>query len=442
MKQNGFIELKRIAFRNLARHKLKTILTCAAIMVSVAAYVTMDGWLGGMFTESRRNIINYEMGAAKLQTKLYFENHDELPSYENFSNWEQYASALESSGYNAAPRYTFSGTLYSSQGSAPIVVNAVDPEAEARTLNYMSYIDSGRNIKNGEFGILLGSMTANKLGIKAGDDDVRIETVIDYKMESGEVEHVYQLIDAKVVGTVNSPDPVNNYNIAYIPLDVLQDEAGMMLEGHITELIIRDKKMTAADMTSKIETKEAIVAALAAPLAARGQTIHGELDVFQWEDYSKDYFGHESMEYGSTQIFAIILFFLAFIGISNTMLLAILERSKEIGMMRAMGMTDGQLVATYMLEAGFLGLIGSALGIVLSCIIIYPLVKYGVDFSAMIEQMGGNIGYRISGNARAAWRPTVIAGTGVVAVLLSALMALMPTRRSTKMAITDSLRFE
>jgi ABC-type antimicrobial peptide transport system permease subunit len=275
-----------------------------------------------------------------------------------------------------------------------------------------------------------------------GRNDVRISTVIDYKMESGEVQHVYQLINAKVVGTVNSPDPLTNYNIAYIPLDVMQDEAGMMLEGHITELIIRDKKMTAADMTSKIEKKDVIIASLNTALAAQGQTIHSELDVYQWEDYSEDYFGHESMEYGSTQMFSIILFFLAFIGISNTMLLAILERGKEIGMMRAMGMTDGQLVITYILEAGFLGFIGSALGIVAGCMIIYPLVKNGVDFSAMIEQMDGNIGYRIAGNARAAWRPTVIIGTGIVAVLLSAFMAWMPTRRATKLAITDSLRFE
>jgi ABC-type lipoprotein release transport system permease subunit len=281
---------------------------------------------------------------------------------------------------------------------------------------------------------------------QTGRNDVRISTVIDYKMPSGAVRHVNQLIDAKVVGTVNSPDPANNYNIAYMPLDVLQDEAGMMLEGHITELIIRDKKMTAADMTGKSEKKEVIVAALVASLnaalAAQGLTLPAELDVFQWEDYSEGYFGHESMEYGSTQMFTVILFFLAFIGISNTMLLAILERGKEIGMMRAMGMTDGQLVITYMLEAGFLGLIGSALGIVLGCIIIFPLVKYGVDFSEVVDQMGGNIGYRIAGNFRAAWRPVTIIGTGVVATLLSMFMALMPTRRSTKMAITDSLRFE
>jgi ABC-type lipoprotein release transport system permease subunit len=259
---------------------------------------------------------------------------------------------------------------------------------------------------------------------------------------SGAVRHVNQVIDAKVVGTVNSPDPFTNYNIAYMPMDVLQDEAGMMLDGCVTELLIRDKNMGVADMTSRIESRENIRAALSRGLAARGKNIPEELDLFSWMDYVAGYLGYEAMEGGSTKVFSVILFFLAFIGISNTMLLAILERSKEIGMMRALGMTDGQLIITYMLEAGFLGLIGSTLGIILACILNYPMVKYGIDFSEMLEQMGGNMGYRVAGNFRGMWKPGTIIGTGVVATVLSSLMAFMPTRRATKMAITESLRFE
>ncbi|MDR2375454.1 MAG: FtsX-like permease family protein [Treponema sp.] len=580
---SSIVELKRLALRNLARHKVKTVLTCAAIMVSVTVYIWLDSWIGGMFLESRRNIINYEIGAAKLQTKLYFDKKDELPGYETFSGWENYAAVLEEAGYNTAPRYAFSGTLYSSTGSAPLVVYACDPGAEERVLAYSSYIELGRYIRKGEFGIALGLMTADKLrsgvptrpepaeleeliaavraaaagGFDPGDEafirscyapmdlsvrfgetresaeeraksrlvlkrnlsrpeldrlwelvdrtgrnDLRISTVIDYKLApdsirqdswdanlwprltgeeqrlvggiyefdeltgayllteedpakldavlaamlrvdfSGAVRHVNQVIDARVVGLVNSPDPFTNYNIGYMPLDVLQNEAGMMLEGRITELLIRDKDLGAADMTSKIETKAALRAALDAGLAKRGMSLPEELDVFFWMDYVSDYLGYEAMESGSTMIFSVLLFFLAFIGISNTMLLAILERTKEIGMMRALGMTEGQMIFTYMAEAAFLGLIGSVLGIIAGCLLNIPMVRYGVDFSEMMEQMGGNMGYRIAGNFRGTWRPGVIIASGVAATFLSSLMALFPARRATKMEITESLRFE
>jgi ABC-type lipoprotein release transport system permease subunit len=565
-----FIELKRMALRNLARHKMKTILTCLAVTVSVCVYIFMDSWIGGMLVESRRNIVNYEIGAAKLQSKLYFEKKDDYPSYETFAGWEAYKNALDQAGYYAAPRYVFSGTLYALSGSAPLLFNAVDPNAETEVLRYASWIESGRYVRNGEFALVLGTMAAEKLKVgipqrptrrelealtageaqedrnfilglyenapvakgfytvaeklpegderlrlkkdipqkdldrywnmlaASGRNDVRISTVIDIKAApetirrekweeelfpalssgdqnvllsayqyddlleaytrieedktrleevlnamiradfSGAVAHISQTIDATVVGVINSPDPMNNANIAYMPLDVLQDEAGMMLEGRITELLIRAKNAKEAELPGLQERAQAITDAL----SRQGQSLPETLGVYFWLDYVRDYLGYEAMESASAKIFPALLFLLAFLGISNTILMSILERTKEIGMMRAMGMTDGQMVLVYMLEAGGIGLIGSLLGIALGCAINYPMVKYGMDFSQMVEAMGGSMGYRISSNFRSVWNIPVIIGAGIAATALSALMAFFPTKRAVKMPITDSLRFE
>jgi len=155
-----------------------------------------------------------------------------------------------------------------------------------------------------------------------------------------------------------------------------------------------------------------------------------------------DYLGYEALQTGAPQIIAGLLLLLSFLGISNTILLAILERTKEIGMMRAMGMTDSQMILTYMMEAGFLGKIGSILGIILGCVINYPMVKYGLDFSAMGDLMDGGIGFRTTAIFRSAWNVPVIIGAGIVATLLSSFMAYLPTRRAVQKPITDSLRFE
>ena len=164
--------------------------------------------------------------------------------------------------------------------------------------------------------------------------------------------------------------------------------------------------------------------------------------MFVWQDYMADYLGYEALQTGLPQIIALLLLFLSFLGISNTILLAILERTKEIGMMRALGMTDGQMIMAYMLEAGFLGFIGSAFGIILGCIINYPMVEHGVDFSAMAETLSQGIGFRTTGEFRSIWNVPLIIGTGIAATLLASLMAFLPTRRAVKMPITSSLRFE
>ncbi|MCL1958727.1 MAG: ABC transporter permease, partial [Spirochaetes bacterium] len=199
MTLNGIWQLKKIAMRNLARHKVKTILTSAAIMVSVAVYIFVNGWIRGMIIDSRRNIVNYEMGAAKLQTKLYFEKKDEMPSYENFIGWEKYHDALNSEGYVSAPRYVFSGTLFSISGSAPIVFYGVDPAFEAETMRYVPFVDFGRYVKNGDFGIALGTFAAEKLkvGIPSRPYRQELEALIaSVARSSAEGDFIRSLYDA------------------------------------------------------------------------------------------------------------------------------------------------------------------------------------------------------------------------------------------------------
>ena len=78
----------------------------------------------------------------------------------------------------------------------------------------------------------------------------------------------------------------------------------------------------------------------------------------------------------------------------------------------------------------------------IGCLLNIPMVEHGVDFSAMADSMGGDIGYRVNGVFRSAWNPPVIVLTGIVATLLSGVMAFFPTNRALKMPITESLRFD
>jgi ABC-type lipoprotein release transport system permease subunit len=70
------------------------------------------------------------------------------------------------------------------------------------------------------------------------------------------------------------------------------------------------------------------------------------------------------------------------------------------------------------------------------------MVNYGIDFSGLSDQMGGDFGYRIAANFKSAWNVRIIFGSGIIATILSSLMAFLPVRRALKMPITESLRFE
>ena len=570
---SGIIELKRMALRNLARHKVKTVLSVLAITVSVTMYIVMDGWIAGMTIDSLRNLISYETGAAKLQTKVYFDKLDDKPMYENFSGWERYAAALDQAGYAAAPRFVFGGTLYSMTGSAPVEFHGIDPDRDGQVMRLAESVEFGRFIREGEFAIVLGAVTADKLktgiptrptkfeleneilpmlpeaeqgfarglyelaekkkpgaydkkeleltegderyilrrDISAADADkywalleeagrmnLQISTVIDIKAApesvrkdryeadllpvfiageralfervygydevleawlletddpalleqvlaamvrvdySGAIRHVNQLIPVVLAGMVNAPNPQLNYNTAFMPLDALAGDTGMMLDGEVTELIIRQKNADHSALPGTAESAAAITAAI----EAGAGPLPPELAVEDWRGYGKDALAAAAGDNWSTRIMIIILFILSFLGIANTMLLAILERTREIGMIRAQGMTDGQLVFTLMLEAGLVGLIGSAIGVLAGCLITIPMVDPGIDFGNMADALGGDFGYRISAIFRSAWNPPVIVLSGIAATVLSALVAFFPARRAIKMSITESMRFD
>jgi ABC-type lipoprotein release transport system permease subunit len=211
-----------------------------------------------------------------------------------------------------------------------------------------------------------------------------------------------------------------------------------MLDGQVTELIIRKHNASDTALPKADESAAHITAALEAVMGP----LPNDMGIEGWEGYAKDYLAASAGDNWSSYIIIGILFVLSFLGIANTMLLAILERTREIGMMRAQGMTDSQLLFTLMMEAGMVGLIGSVAGLVIGCILNIPMVEHGVDFSAMTSSMGGDIGYRVNGVFRSAWNPPAIVLSGIAATVLSAVMAFFPTRRALKMPITESLRFD
>lgn len=520
MTRSEFSMVAGMAFRNLFRHRVKTIITVTAVAVSVALYVFMDAWLAGMNLDSKRNIVNLEMGAAKVETAAYFAGKDELPMYESFGDWEALSRALGRKGYRTAPRFVFTGTLYSRAGTAPIVFNAVDADREREMLSYWKFIDAGEYLRNGERGILVGMMAADKLrlgipqridrdafeedliascateeevdfvrslyvpfrssgekkrafsaveseealdnrlvlsrgvtegemsrlwGILAasGRMDVRIATTVDSKDEAtGAIRHVNQLIDAVVVGVVNSPNPQTNGNVAYVPLDTLQDESGLMLSGQVTELLVRSASAKDSDLPGKADDPRAIGAALREGLAEEGGAMRSDLVVKGWKDFVEDYLAASAGDNVSTRIMAFFLFLLSFVGIANTMLMAILERTKEIGMLRALGMTDRQLVFAYVIEAALVGVIGSTIGVVVGAIGNVPMIYVGIDYSAMSEAMNGDYGYRVASFFRSAWNVPTMVGTYLVATALAGFMAIPPTLHALRMPVTESLRFE
>jgi ABC-type lipoprotein release transport system permease subunit len=164
------------------------------------------------------------------------------------------------------------------------------------------------------------------------------------------------------------------------------------------------------------------------------------LTVEDWKTLGRDFVALAATKSGGSKVILFLVFVIAAVGISNTMLMSIYERIREIGMLRAMGMSSGEIRTAFLMEAGGIGLIGASVGVLLGVLINIPLVNHGIDYSALMRD--ADMGYRITGIARGLWSVRTILTAFFTGIIMSVLLALIPTSKALKMQVTRALRYQ
>ena len=234
-----------------------------------------------------------------------------------------------------------------------------------------------------------------------------------------------QTIALEIVGIINSPNPMINKGTGFLPLATAL--ADLEMEGAVTEIVL------SLPASTRLDEK----------VAQFNQTLASSfpaLTALSWRELATDYIAMAEMKSKGSGMLVLLIFIIAAVGISNTMLIAVYERFREIGMMRALGMKNSSIRMTFLLEAGGIGLIGSLAGLVLGAIVTYFMVNYGIDYSNIVGDM--DIGYRVQGVFRAAWHPEAMVQAVFFGTLISMVVALLPASRALKLKITDCLRHE
>jgi len=410
-----------LAWKNLSRHKRRTIITSSAITVGLATFIFIDSWLLGAQRESERNLIWYETSSARVLNQQYWEEKDQLPLKYVIENPETVAARLQELKIPSAPRTVFGGELivrenpFEQDGSIPVKIFAIDPEKDNRVFKFNETIKEGRFLKSGEEGILMGAWMAEDLGAEVGYPLTIITTTRD-----GYV----QTIDVDIVGIIDCPNPVINRSSIFLPLDTA--DRYLEMHGAVTEVDLKFPERADADL-------------LASSLEEKLDDDFPGLEILSWKTLAGDFVALAGMKQSATRMILFLVFVIAAVGVSNTMLMAIYERFRELGMMRALGMKDSQIRLAFLFESGGIGLIGSVLGILLGVILCFWIVNRGIDLTFMSRNM--DIGYRIAGISRGAWHPEALVYAFFFGIILSVAVTFFPTRRALKMTITDCLRY-
>ena len=421
----GFLLL--LASRNLARHRRRTVITMLALAFSIAVLIFMDSMLRGIDEESQRNLVWYETGSGKVVTRAQHDDLDQVALKHELVDYRRLASALADLGIANTPRISFVGEMFFGEGSLPIRLIAIDPATDGAVFRLQDTLLAGSEyLESGLPGLILGAWMTDDLGIALGDlVEVRTRT-----------RHgAMQVLELELVGMLLSPNPTINRGVGFMPLEVAQYDLEMT---GVTEVVLgamparlgRPVGVPAGSFLShQIDRVNAMLAQELPGLVAVG-----------WPRLARDYLAMMESERSGSVLLLVLVFVIAAVGISNTMLIAAYERIREFGMMRALGMDDTAIRATMVFEAGFIGCLGSLCGLLLGAVATFCLVKWGIDMSGFYGDI--SVGYRVTAVFRGAWNPGTMAIAVVFGVLASMVIALLPARRALRLDIVQCLRHE
>lgn len=410
----------QFAIKNLGRHLRRTLITAAALAFGLAFFLLFDSMLKGADGDTERNMVWYDLGGARVLTPERAADADSMSLKHAVANAPALAQAVRDLGPRATPRLVFEAELVASGGESEVsrVVRArgIDPATDATVFPTREIEVTGRWFTETSASVVLGQWLADDLGVTVGQ-----AVTLTTRTQSGS----FQVLDLEVVGTALSPDPSLNRSGVFVPLALAQDQLEM--GGMATEVAVGLAPGT--DVTTLARDLET-------GLRQKGLDVR----VLSWRDLAGPFLALTQAKQKGNGLVLFLVFVIAAVGVGNTMLLAFYERKTEIGMLRALGMSDRKLFWMFLAEAAGIGVIGSALGLALGAILVSLLVYIGVDFGFLIRQM--DIGYRVSGVMYGAWSPSTFVQAGIVGVLLAVACAIGPTRRALRLPITESLRAE
>jgi putative ABC transport system permease protein len=357
--------LLKLAFRNVFRFKRRTFITLAAISVGLALLVISISLLDGIDQQSISNIINCQTSHIKIFKKGYFDRKDKLPMDLTITGAEELQVLIgEIQDVRATEnRIFFGASLIKGVDELPCLGVAIETEKDPDLFNIKESILEGEWLRPGEAKVLIGKGLAKDIGLKVGDlITVRMIT------SSEEDDFSWNAMDLEVKGIFESGNPtVDNMRII-VPLKTAQE--GLSLGTDVTEIVVRLKS-----------GDDRVIERVMVGIRERLKSKNLNLEVYSWKDLAGDFLMISQMKSKGTGMIVFILLFIASMGIINTMLMAVMERTREIGMMAALGMKKSEIMKLFIFEGGFIGVFGSLLGCLLGGLVSWYLEVEGWSMS-------------------------------------------------------------
>lgn len=409
------LSLIRLAFRNVGRNRRRSILAFVSVAISLTVIVFAQGFMNGFVQSFVKNATKNDAGHIRIAAKKFEERSRFFPVSYTVANPDSVIRAIERDPAVSreialvTPRITF-GVLLSNGGlNKTALALAGDPEKEKELLLLQKSILPGGRYLSGPRDLIMGSAMAKSLRFRVGDT-VRVMTSgSDYALHlkkfvvAGLFSTGMNVFDDMMfqIGLADAQDLLRTGNAAQQIIIMLKDYRNADKVAARIRSDISDTSMSVTSWTRVGDTYTTVV------LVTR---------IYDW-------------------IYVVIALLGAFI-ISNIMMMAVLERRKEIGILKSMGFRRSEVLVMFLAEGMMLGFVGSLAGVALGGAAVAIFHACGLDLTAYMSRISvplDNVLYPTVGLANILYS----VGLGTV---LAALVSVAPARQAAGMDVVDAIK--
>lgn len=355
----------RMAWRNIWRNPRRTVLTIAAIGFAGTVLVFMLSFQLGSYETMINSSVKISTGHIQVQAREYRERQDMRFVVEHPHEMEKMLSSIP-----AVEGYTFRANGFSlvssDQRTYGILVTGIDPEKEAGVSTLKALIREGAYLTGQDRNqALVGNLLAGRLRVTVGDELTLLGQGRDGSIAATVVT---------VKGIFSSGMDDVDRSTLQIPLRDFQKVYQM--RGAVHQVIVAGKSL---------DRVAAVKRALERRIAEAGKA--DSLVVLDWMELMPGLLQGIEMDLVSGLIMYLILILVVAFSILNTFLMSVFERTREFGVLMAIGTRPARLVKLVLIESASLTAVGIVLGMTLGCLVTLFFQQYGIDLSGAGEMM-------------------------------------------------------
>lgn len=341
-----------MAYRDLVRNRRRTVITFIAIALGLTLVIFMNGLISGMMANMLQDTIRLDTGHIQLRADSYEVVKSSLLWRDLLDNPDELAAQAKTLPQvkAASPILWAGGVLGTASESTSVRVSGIDTTSAVFDPVREGLREGEFLSENGRREILIGQRLANELSVGVGD---RISLTVGNP--DGVEEGLFT-----IVGLINTGFPGIDNNNVFLSLAQAQNITGSGNRASTVRILLHD-----------MEATDAVIAALRVP---------SEVTILDWEELNAFILTYAETGTAFYGLLYAIIFLVVAVIIANTLLMSVFERTREVGILAALGMKGRQIMTMFLFEATILGLVGSLFGIILGAILVWHFSNVGIYF--------------------------------------------------------------